>query len=175
MIFFTADTHFNHANIIKYCNRPFQDVNEMNTEIVERWNKIVKENDLIYHLGDFAWSNSLYFIKQLNGHIHIIFGNHDKDARKYKSSFQRYSDFGFELKEKDHHIVLCHYAMKVWNRSHFNSWHLYGHSHGTLTTNGKSYDVGVDSNNFKPVSLDEICDIMKDKSSNINYIEKNGR
>lgn len=81
MRFFTSDTHFGHANIIKYCNRPFKSVSHMNQAIIENWNNVVGPDDTVYHLGDVAlgpwedWDNSL---SQLNGHITLVIGNHDR-------------------------------------------------------------------------------------------------
>jgi len=80
MIWFTADHHFNHANIIKYCNRPFSSVDEMNNELVRRWNEVIKPDDTVYHLGDFTLEGVETFYKffmQLNGKILIIPGGHD--------------------------------------------------------------------------------------------------
>lgn len=80
MIYFIADTHFNHANIIKLGSRPFQDVNEMNEELINRWNKKVKRGDNVYHLVDFAFGkyNDINNIRlRLNGKVHLIIGNHD--------------------------------------------------------------------------------------------------
>jgi calcineurin-like phosphoesterase family protein len=81
---------------------------------------------------------------------------------------------GHEIWEKtinDQHIVVCHYAMRTWGRSHFNSWQLYGHSHGTLEGHGKQMDIGVDTNHFYPYSFDEIKRIMNKKEDNLNYLK----
>jgi len=67
-------------------------------------------------------------------------------------------------------VVVCHYAMRVWPKSHYNSWQLYGHSHGRLGGIGKQYDIGVDNNNFYPVSFNEICEIMQNKPDNSNLV-----
>lgn len=79
LTFFTSDTHFGHANIIRLCNRPFEDVNEMNEKLIENWNKVVPENGTVFHLGDFAFGGSGLWNKvldQLNGQIYLIMGNH---------------------------------------------------------------------------------------------------
>ena len=78
MQFFTSDTHFNHGHIIKYCNRPFISMEEMNETIVQNWNKTVKQKDIIYHLGDVCWGLPDIFLKKLNGYKILIQGNHDK-------------------------------------------------------------------------------------------------
>ena len=80
-IYFTSDTHFDHSNIIKYCSRPFKDVNHMNQLLITRWNETVPENGHVYHLGDFAFHNSVEQLEalrsRLNGKITLILGNHD--------------------------------------------------------------------------------------------------
>ena len=81
MIYFISDTHFNHNNIIKYCNRPFKSINEMNQTIINNWNKTVKADDEIYHLGDLVLGKKeeMYnTVSNLNGKKYLIRGNHDK-------------------------------------------------------------------------------------------------
>jgi calcineurin-like phosphoesterase family protein len=176
MIYFTADTHFNHTNIIKYCNRPFKSVEEMNETIINNWNKKVNDTDIVYHLGDFSWGNPVPFLEKINGKIFIIPGNHD----------YRYYNFFKKLYENDHYIfdsikvlnnhmeciVMSHCCQRVWHKSHYNSWHLFAHSHGELEPEGKSMDVGVDTNNFELYSYDDIIETMKTKPDNFNFIKK---
>jgi calcineurin-like phosphoesterase family protein len=181
MIWFTSDTHFGHKNIIKYCNRPFENVEEMDQTIIKNWNSVVKDNDLVYHLGDFmSWAGNSSTIERryrqyrhaLKGKIFLIEGNHD-----YKIG----SPFSYALEGKcplmtlryqGRKIILCHYAMKVWDASHFDSWHLFGHSHGTLDAVGKSWDVGVDSNEFTPISFNDLGAIMNNQCHNENWVER---
>jgi len=177
VIFFTSDTHLQHKNIIQYCTRPYPNVPTMDDKIIENWNKVVKRGDTVYHLGDFAFccrrDEVEAFIKRLNGQIHLICGNHDKDnvrkakgfasVRDIKKITVKYKDeWGRELYQD---IVLCHYAMKVWEKSGHGSWQLYGHSHGTLPDDKHSFqcDVGVDNWNFTPVSFAQIREVMKKK------------
>lgn len=78
--FFTSDTHFNHANIIRFCNRPFKDVNQMNEVLIENWNRVISPGDTVFHFGDFCLGGSLEWtnvLDRLNGKIHLILGNHD--------------------------------------------------------------------------------------------------
>lgn len=87
--FFTSDTHFGHANIIRLCNRPFKDVNHMNEEIVRRWNEVVSEDDIVYHLGDVAlgtFADSINYVSRLNGYKILVPGNHDRIASFEKQS-----------------------------------------------------------------------------------------
>jgi len=163
-IFFTSDTHFGHNNIIKLSNRPFSSVEEMNEGLIERWNDVVGAEDIVYHLGDFSLKNPKQYVERLNGKINLVFGNHDKDSRKKTDLFENSSEIS-EIEVGGQMIVLCHYAMKVWNKSHYGSWHLYGHSHGSLPddVNSLSFDVGVDCWNYRPISFDEVADKMKEK------------
>lgn len=173
-VYFTADTHFGHKNIIKYSNRPFDSVEEMDRELIRRWNEKITPQDVVYHLGDFAFCEReriLEIREQLNGEIFLIKGNHDKEAVKCKTAFGWIRDF-YELKHPDpnghngkHSVTLMHYAMRVWNRSHHGTFHLYGHSHGSLPDDptSRSFDVGVDCHNYYPISYAEVQEIMAQK------------
>ena len=163
-VFFTSDTHFSHENIIKYCNRPFSSVEEMNETIITNWNNVITPNDTVFHLGDFGFGSTgnLAEIKyRLNGNIEFVCGSHDKNAKKLFFPYR----LMLEIKIEDHPIVLCHYAMRTWKASYHGSWHLFGHSHGRLAVDNHTlaYDVGVDSNYYTPVSMDKIVDIMSRK------------
>lgn len=167
-VWFTADTHWFHYNIIKYCKRPFNTVEEMNEAMISNWNAVVNRGDTVYHLGDFAFAKTTHqvnhILKRLNGQVHIIFGGHDRDAVK-KADFASKSTLK-SIKIKSQTIVLCHYAMRVWDKSHYGSYHLYGHSHGSLPDdlNSLSCDVGVDCWGFTPVSYDQVVEAMSKKS-----------
>ena len=79
-LFFTSDTHFGHANILKYCNRPFTNIQEHDEEIVKRWNEVVPEDGIVFHLGDIGFCSETYLrdiLEKLNGKIYWIIGNHD--------------------------------------------------------------------------------------------------
>lgn len=157
MIWFTSDTHFCHSNIIKYSNRPFQNVVDMNVALIVNWNERVGTDDLIYHLGDFGFGklNILQDIFDgLNGKKRLILGNHDKVARQLKG--WEYINHYDEINIEDQHIVLFHYAQRVWNRSHYGSIALFGHSHGLMPGNSQSLDVGVDCWNYCPINFVEI-------------------
>jgi calcineurin-like phosphoesterase family protein len=193
-VWFTSDTHFGHENIIKYCDRPFDSVEEMDEALVSNWNEVVGHNDLVYHLGDFtlggADAANDYF-GRLNGYIHIL-GNwwhHDRcwlppltGRTIFRTASRHYVWVVDPIVVLDHQwrtprhirtatehsdldygvIALCHYQMRVWDRSHYGSIHLYGHSHGQSESEGKSMDVGVDANDFYPVSLKDVLGWMAD-------------
>jgi len=170
-IFFTADQHFGHANIIKYCNRPFSDVNNMNDMLMMYWNSVVGKDDLVYHLGDFAMKSAGEYAKQLNGRKILIIGSHDKLNYEDKKQFEEIIPLKI-IKHEGVPITLCHYCMRTWYHSHFNAWHLFGHSHGRLEPIGKSWDVGVDNNNFYPINMNWVCEMMKGASDNFNMVKE---
>jgi calcineurin-like phosphoesterase family protein len=177
-IWFTSDTHFGHYNIIKYCNRPFKDTVEMNETIIRNWNNVVKETDFVYHLGDFAYGKDVtnfdMYFNRLNGFIVLIEGNHDQLASMNKHKFYSYKKM-HEIRYNDQDVILCHYAMRIWNKSHHGAWHLYGHSHGTLPDDihALSFDVGVDCHNFTPISFERVKEIMDKKK--YETIDHHGR
>jgi calcineurin-like phosphoesterase family protein len=165
-IYITSDSHFNHTNIIKYCNRPFMDVNDMNESLVYSWNERVRPNDIIYHLGDFGFGEACKKIfNRLNGQKCLIIGNHDR-----KDTF----DYGwgwvkdvYSLKVDGQNIWLSHYPHRSWPKSFHGSWHLFGHVHGRMEPCGLSFDVGVDAWNFWPVSYEQI-------KNKILYLKEHG-
>jgi len=171
---FTADFHLSHKNIIKYCNRPFKDVEQMDSVILTNLENSLESGDTLYYLGDLTFKEEIAkeFFKRFNDlKIYYIIGNHDNIkvlnvAQKHCKKVANLIDIEIEGIS----ITLCHYAMRIWNKSHFNAWQLYGHSHGTLNSLGKQYDVGVDNNGFKPVSLDSLNTILAKMPNNINFI-----
>jgi calcineurin-like phosphoesterase family protein len=119
----------------------------------------------VYHVGDFCFSEKGQgILDQLNGNKHLILGNHDKEGRKLRgwASIEKLR----EIYVGNQMIVLCHYAMRVWNKSHHGTWHLYGHSHGSLPDdpNSLSFDVGVDCHDYKPLEFEDVARIMKKKT-----------
>ena len=158
--FFTSDTHFGHENILKYSNRPFKTIEEMDETIISNWNNTISKEDIVYHLGDFCMGNDFEkYSKRLNGRINYIKGSHDKSNWTYMIELYP-KDLLDEFGNK-RLIVLCHYSMRSWAKSHYASWHLFGHHHGKLEPYGLSFDIGVDCNNFYPFSLEEIKKRMK--------------
>ena len=169
MYYFTADEHYGHEAIMMYCDRPYKDVESMNKSLIQNHNAVVGVNDITIHAGDFCWykrrEQAQKIIRQLNGNHVFLRGSHDHwMPDSYKAVWSRMID--------GHYVMVCHYAMRVWARSHYNSWMLYGHSHGQLEPRGKQHDIGVDNNMYYPVSFDRICEIMKDREDNFNLVRK---
>lgn len=164
MIFFTADTHLSHSNIVRYCDRPFSNIREHDDAIIANWNSVVSKKDVVYHLGDFGFGSpyKLYDISlKLNGTIHLIKGNHDKSTVRSpcKDRFETIRDVHMLTAQengKTYQFFLSHYAHRTWNKSHWDVPHLYGHSHGNLPYYRNSLDVGVDCHNFYPISIEQV-------------------
>lgn len=142
----------------------------MDEALIRNWNSVVNPEDTVYHLGDFAVGGgpALDYLRRLNGNIKFIWGNHD-NRMAYVKEYTLYPmdiEHIREVKVYGQRIIMCHYAMKVWHKSHKGSWHLYGHSHGTLPDdpNSLSLDIGVDCWNYAPVSMQQIRDKMKKKT-----------
>ena len=169
--FFTSDTHFGHANIIRFCNRPFQNVEEMNEVLIENWNKVVSKDDTVFHLGDFAFGGSSVWnsiIPRLNGHINLIIGNHDR--KNLRQGYMSYFDMvvpQLQIEIEDNSIYLNHYPFLCYGGSYRGVWQLFGHVHSGPQADGldisrlrvllpTQYDVGVDNNNFTPISYREV-------------------
>lgn len=183
---FVSDTHFGHANVIRYSNRPYSSVHDMNESMIAAWNNHVAQYDDVYHLGDFAFMNITSLIpllSRLNGRIHVISGNHDKvlwqNATRLIAdglivSLEHYK----ELRHDGEFFVLSHYGMRTWNKAHHGAIHLFGHTHGSLPPLGKSVDVGVDDKNitdeYRPVSVDEVLRFMRNRQSHTLHHDGEG-
>jgi len=170
MIYVTSDLHFNHSNIIKYCNRPFINTFEMNQKLINNWNSVVQRGDSVFVLGDFMFGRKAehdadYFLSNLNGNKILITGNHDKkeviNARGWKEVHKTI----YETEINGQYIVMCHYPMRSWNHFFRNSWHLFGHVHNKMEPYGLSFDVGVDSWNYMPISFDQVKEKMNSLSA----------
>lgn len=182
--YFTSDCHFGHFNVIKYSNRPYgkpgevfdpeitdarkvEIVHEMDEDMIAGWNEKVCQYDYVYILGDMFFhkaTQAARILPRLNGIKILIYGNHDKvirdnaDLRKHFYEIHEFLERDFQTPGQKIKIVMCHYALRVWNKSHHGSLHLYGHSHGTLPDAGnRSMDVGMDAVGMRPISLEEVC------------------
>lgn len=161
MIYFTADQHYGHENIIKYCNRPFKDADEMNRTMIDNHNAVVRKNDIVYTVGDFALlnkENTKKIFDQLNGEQYLILGNHDR----LKSN--QFRDIGFRSVQKQRQVKefgLIHFPDNV-RRFTCGIW-LVGHIHNNNDMDkrkGNRINVGVDVWDFKPVSIEQIRELI---------------
>jgi len=168
-VFVASDHHIGHKNIIEYDGRPFKDVQEMDEILVLNHNSVVSPNDVVIFAGDFALGSLEHASKirdRLNGDIYITWGNHDGHARNlpWKSSSER-----MVIKVQGYPcMVISHYAQRTWLKQSKGYWHLYGHSHGSLPEDGSlSFDIGVNSHNYYPWSMEEIAKKMNTKQIKI--------
>ncbi|MCB8881687.1 metallophosphoesterase [Acidisoma cellulosilytica] len=160
---FVADTHFGHRGIIEMCFRPFASIEEHDAALISNWNSRVGGSDTVYHLGDFSHRSGRdcsHYLDRLKGKVHLIHGNHDREATRADERWLSSTPM-MHINHQGHHITLCHYAMRVWPKSHRGSLHLYGHSHGRLSGDRQSLDVGVDCWGYYPISLDEILERLQ--------------
>lgn len=161
----TADPHFGHKNIIKFCNRPFSNVKEMDETLIKHWNNVTDDNDEIHVVGDFAYGCTMEYalsvIKKLKGVKHLVTGNHDSLAIRMNSirpnTWKTIKEMD-EITIQNQRVVLCHYSLRVWHHSYRGVIHLFGHTHGSLAPLGKSFDIGVDCWNFTPVTENQILE-----------------
>jgi len=156
-IYYTADTHFRHYGILDIDNRPFSSLEEMENEIIRRWNRHVRPRDTVWFLGDFALGSTkaaAEILARLNGRKHLVWGNHDGKVRKLPGweSSQPYA----EIREGDDFLCLHHYAQRTWRDLQRGAFHLFGHSHGWLMPQCRSIDVGIMCWDYRPVTLAEI-------------------
>ncbi len=167
--FFTADEHYGHKSIIEYCKRPFAHVDEMNEVLVNRHNEVVGSDDTTVHVGDFSLIKNRgsveAFIHRLNGNHVFIKGSHDywlaKNPIGIEVPIVEIWEKEFKTELGKFYIVACHYAMRTWPGASHGSWQLYGHSHGAMPGIGPQMDVGVDTNNFYPYSLEDVIKIIR--------------
>ena len=171
-VFFTADTHFGYGSIIHYSSRPFESAEQMDEELIRRWNETVPEDGIVFHLGDFAHGSASRWceiLERLNGSIHLVAGNHDFIAAK-KKGLENFSSVREQriIRVGEQKIYLNHYPFLCYGGSYGNVWQLFGHVHsGPRSSSGLDhprlkmlfplqYDVGVDNNGYRPVSFKEV-------------------
>ena len=184
-IFFSSDQHFGHRNVLRFCGRPYSDEKEMGQALIDNWNSVVTNDDIVVSMGDFFWFNDSHSIKKcidkLNGkEIYLVLGNHDK-----RESFRRVTDERFHIVDgithiflrcddaerwyqKTFEIVCSHYPLMTWSHRDRGAINLFGHIHsGWLRScddydqnlplwRGQQLDVGVDNQNFTPVSFEDV-------------------
>lgn len=158
-VWFTADHHFGHGNIIGFCRRPFADSGAMDEALVLRWNEVVGPEDEVWHLGDFACRCDPHRMGSLFDRLHgrrkhLITGHHDR-RRTLQLPWTSARPYA-EIVIDETPVILFHYALRDWSRSHHGAWNLHGHGHGRLPPVGRSCDVGVDAWEYRPISFREI-------------------
>ena len=183
---FTSDQHYSHSNVMRFCNRPWDDVKDMDQEITDNWNKVVGEKDVVFILGDFYWKKDPWETKKKldelkAGHIFIVLGNHDnveQFSKINKNKVSVISDTAMifisgideDKPSREHEFMVSHFPLATWPHFRRGSINLHGHIHSgprsksdvdrpgfdLILKNGLTYDVGVDNNNYYPVEIREI-------------------
>ena len=190
--FFTGDLHFGHKNVLTFDNRPFATVDEMDAELIRRWNNKVGKGDLVYVLGDLIWksrnNDAPALIKSLNGQIILIKGNHDRflhnsKAKAALAGIKDYDDICVTLEDgTQRRDIISHYFIPMYIGHRYNAIHLHAHSHfsdeadfeidfaeqlNRMGCKNEIYNVGCMYWNYEPVTLDEI--IAHGKTIRPNY------
>lgn len=172
---FASDHHFGHKRIVEFANRPFTSVEQMDEQMIAEHNEVVRPQDRVWFVGDFSFYEAKVtdnILRRMHGQKALIKGNHDH-TKRMGHLFQDVV-LQKELKIGDDHIVLNHFPMVVWNKSHYGSYMLHGHSHGNLTYpgnlgKGRIFDVGVDHlfkvfGSFAPVCWQQIKEHLKNRT-----------
>ncbi len=184
--YFTSDTHFGHKKILGYCHRPFADIKEMDATLIANWNERVGPDDIIYHLGDFTLGGRTVakkLFRQLNGHIRILSYPWHHDRGWHRHPMPTYLNAQGEpvtllgqmdVIERnpatgDVHIALSHFPLAAWDRKHYGALHLHGHCHGDRPPDGKMWDVGVDPNDYRPITAAEALARIPEELKTVEY------
>jgi calcineurin-like phosphoesterase family protein len=185
-IFYIADTHFGHENIIKLDNRPFKSVEEMNETMLNNWNSVVSKEDVVYLIGDVMWhfkDEDFEFMKKLNGRKRLVVGNHDRNthSKNFKNLFES-MDYYDKIKDGEHTVILSHYPILAYDGSYGGrNIHLHGHVHTTMewtfvkeyiaTNKSETYPMRIYNvgammpwMNYTPRTLEEILNRFEKKS-----------
>ena len=179
-LYFLADLHLGHTNIIKYSTRPFKDANEMNEAIVAQWNVHIKDDDIVYIPGDLSMHNKSVlekYIPMLKGNLFVIPGNHDSVKILNKitnitvlNEYVELNVIDSETENGKQLICLMHYPIAKWKNMEYGSWMLHGHTHGGYVNPGASLDTGVDAlHRVYPASYDEIKVYLYQKCNTKNF------
>lgn len=172
MIFYTADLHLGHENIIALSKRPYKDSVQMLKVIMKNWNSAVTDNDEVYIIGDLFFkinsTEQLEILRSLNGKKHLILGNHDKGFNSnVKNEFVTISDYK-KIDDNGRRIILSHYPILEWEGYFRGAYHIYGHIHNNFDTPAyriiknnpehfkNAFNAGIDVTGYTPRTLDEL-------------------
>ena len=175
MVYYIADLHFGHKNVLRFDNRPFPDTENMDEYMIQCWNGRVTEDDTVYVLGDAFWKNeegSVNIMHRLNGHKHLIKGNHDRVHGKLRFHWESIQDYA-EINDNDRLVILSHFPIPFYKNQHYGAVMLYGHVHNTREWNlvekwkHEQWNMGIPSRminvgcmmdyiKYTPRTLDEI-------------------
>ena len=191
MKYWSSDWHLGHSSVIKFSDRPFKDVGEMDAKIINMILDTVKQGDEIFFLGDMGYHpdpiKRLFDSLPKRVNFNWVIGNHDKKVlnhfKQKCNKVEHIMETTVKVDDKKQRIVMCHYPMLTWNQSHRNAWHLFGHHHinghgNELLNNmitGKMFNVNLEFNNYKMYDENDIIKIMNKKKDNWDLIVKEGK
>ena len=183
-VWFTSDLHFWHKNICKYCNRPYESVEEMNEAIIQNWNAVVKDDDIVFVLGDLGFcgiEKLKPLLERLKGKKYLVQGNHDSDKVVFKLIEGNILEDSYKLttitiegdpEVPEQMLTLCHFPMLDWYEKEKGSWMIHGHQHQLPKTPSCSvvhWDVGLDKNGMTPINFEQLkINITKQYLNNAN-------
>ena len=179
MIYYISDLHIGHKNAIRFDERPFSGIDEMECEIIRRWNEKVSSDDDVYILGDVFYrfkGDRTGFLKKLGGRLHLIVGNHDFEILKDEAALGCFDsvDKLRQIVDNGRRVVMCHYPIISWNMKYFGAYHVYGHVHTHVTEETmlmmkqeRAFNAGCMLNNYEPCTLSELEDNNRDFKNNI--------
>jgi calcineurin-like phosphoesterase family protein len=158
-VWFTSDTHFGDPRILRIDKRPYPDLATHDAALIAAWNAVVRPEDNVWHLGDFALGPSAERIAEILGSLsgtkHLIIGNNDGAGTLRAHGWASIAHYA-EISVDARRLVLCHYAFRTWNGIGRGAINLHGHSHNKLKPIPRQYDVGVDAQGPAPISLADI-------------------
>lgn len=169
MKFYIADTHFGHENCIRFDERPFSTINEMDHILIMNWNARVQPEDEVYILGDFIYRNKNHdfewYLRQLNGRKFLVIGNHDGKLLKDEQAMKYFEavDKMMHVNDESNALCLCHFPIVSWNKKYHGSYHIYGHIHANIDedyyymkTQERALNAGCMINGYIPVTFKEL-------------------
>lgn len=170
MNYYISDMHLGHRNVLRFDDRPFENVEEMDGALITNWNAKVTKDDDVWILGDFSYCSdreASFYLKQLKGRKHLIIGNHDKillesqSALDYLESVERLQ----HIKDRNYNVIMCHFPLATWNGISRGSYHIYGHIHNDrnevfefMKKRKQALNAGCMINNYEPVTLEELIE-----------------
>lgn len=178
MNYYISDLHFGHANVIRFDNRPFTDVDEMDRFLIDMWNARVRPEDNVYIVGDFSFRTGRteeWYLEQLKGHKHLVVGNHDGKLMKNEKAMKYFESVNqiLQISDEGRRVTMCHYPMAEWPGYYKNGWHIYGHIHNRrneayhiMKKMERAVNAACCINNYMPATLDELIrnnEVFKDQ------------
>jgi calcineurin-like phosphoesterase family protein len=169
-VYFTSDHHFGHSGARSLYRRPFASVAEMDRQMIDRWNSVVKPDDEVWHLGDFAVrqppARVMSLLSELHGRKHLVTGNNDDAGVTGCAGWNSVQAYA-EVTVDGMLFILCHYPFRTWRDMGKGAINLHGHSHGRLKPQPRQVDVGVDVWNFQPVQCADLVGRTKSRSREV--------